>query len=275
MPTLNGTSPLTGLYYECYGESDKPALLLIHGYTVRGDMFYPMLELLKPHFRVVLPDLRGFARSSAMEGPLTPAQFSHDLADLLNLLGIEHTHVFGYSMGGTVAQQFALDYPHRVNRLVLGCTWAYKNQTAGEVVQQVIAPGLVSMIGSQMLARGVNRRWAGLIGLVPDDELIEWYKEVLASNRTEALTEGLESIFAFDSRSRLRQIHAPTLVIGAQKDQVVPAYHAKMLAQGIPNAQLEMFPDEGHALIYSQPKALAAHVLAFLGVQLEPIEEVA
>jgi pimeloyl-ACP methyl ester carboxylesterase len=275
MPTINGQSTLTGLYYEVHGESSKPALLLLHGYTVRGDMFYPMLDLLRPHFRIVLPDLRGFARSSNMQGPLDQARFSEDIALLLELLAIPHTHVFGYRMGGTVAQQFALDYPQMVDRLVLGCTWAYKNQTVGEMAQQVLAPGLVGLLGSQLLARGVNRRWASLIGLVPEDELIEWYKEVLASNRTEALTEALESIFKFDSRSRLRQLHTPTLVIGASKDTVVPPYHARMLAKGIPNAELEMFPGEGHALIYSQPLALARQVLAFLGIPQLAAEEVA
>src|SRR5690349_9961316 len=111
------------LYVNEYG-SGSP-LLLVHGVTVTGEMFEPVVEHFAQRHRVIVPDMRGHGRSRAIPPPYTAAQLAADLAYLLDHLGIESTAVLGYSQGGAIAQQFALDYPRRCNRLILACTYAF------------------------------------------------------------------------------------------------------------------------------------------------------
>jgi len=86
-----------------------PALLLVHGLMVTGEMFEPVLEHLASRHRVIVPDLRGHGRSGSLPPPYSVAQLASDLSRLLDHLGIDSAAVLGYSQGGAVAQQLVLD----------------------------------------------------------------------------------------------------------------------------------------------------------------------
>src|SRR5262245_38025319 len=96
-----------------------PPLLLVHGAMISGDMFEPVLDQFAAGHRVIVPDLRGHGRSRGLPPPYTVAQLASDVARLLDHLHISSAAVLGYSQGGAVAQQLALDYPNRCGRLVL------------------------------------------------------------------------------------------------------------------------------------------------------------
>ncbi|HEV8192191.1 MAG TPA: alpha/beta fold hydrolase, partial [Ktedonobacterales bacterium] len=106
-----------------------PPLLLVHGLMVSGEMFETVVDLFATKHRVLVPDLRGHGRSRALPPPYTARQLAADLAGLLQRLGIASAAVLGYSQGGAIAQQLALDWPQLCNRLVLGCTFAYNMAT--------------------------------------------------------------------------------------------------------------------------------------------------
>jgi pimeloyl-ACP methyl ester carboxylesterase len=86
-------------------------------------MFDPVLPALTRQHQVIVPDLRGHGRSQHLPGPYTVPQLAADLVALLDTLALESVDVLGYSQGGAVAQQLAHDYPGRVRRLVLACTY--------------------------------------------------------------------------------------------------------------------------------------------------------
>ena len=88
-----------------------PALLLVHGLMVSGEIFEPLIEHFAIRHRLIVPDLRGHGRSRGLPPPYTAAQLASDLAHLLDHLNIESTAMLGYSAGGTIAQQLVLDYP--------------------------------------------------------------------------------------------------------------------------------------------------------------------
>src|SRR5512135_960652 len=87
-----------------------PPLLLVHGLMATGEMFEPVIGHFAGRHRVIVPDLRGHGRSRGLPPPYTAAQLASDLARLLDHLGIDATAVLGYSQGGAIAQQLALDH---------------------------------------------------------------------------------------------------------------------------------------------------------------------
>src|SRR5262245_12440116 len=112
----SGTAEVNGtrLYYETAGEG--PAIVLIHGGLVDSRLWDDQMKAFAKHHRVVRYDLRGFGRSAE-----APEPFSHieDLRALMDFLRIERATVVGLSLGGIIADDFALEHPERVERLVL------------------------------------------------------------------------------------------------------------------------------------------------------------
>ena len=118
MPHLqsNGVS----LYYEEHGSGEP--LLLIMGFTVSSIGWHWNIPAFAQSFRTIAFDNRGVGQSDKPDEPYSMAMFADDTAGLLDGLGIEQAHIFGISMGGMIAQEFALRHPGRVTSLTLGCT---------------------------------------------------------------------------------------------------------------------------------------------------------
>jgi 3-oxoadipate enol-lactonase len=235
-------------------------LMLIHGLMVTGEMFRPVIEPLSQYYRLIVPDLRGHGRSGHLPAPYTVAQLASDLAQVLDALGVESTHVLGYSHGA-VAQQFALDYPARVRSLTLACTYAYNMLSRRERVEGALLPWIIRVLGV--------RRTAALIIAISGTvrvsrmppETVRWLREMMASNDTAKMVAATRAMLAFDSRGHLGEIQTPTLVIAGSQDTAVPMHHARMLANGIKGAQLRVVEGAGHALIWAHPDDLARSVV--------------
>jgi len=108
------------IYYETSGNG--PPLTLIMGLGCSARQWQWMLPVFSGSFQVITFDNRGVGRTSKPDMEYTTDLFAEDTCALLNILGIEKTHIFGASVGGMIAQKFALKYPEMVDRLVLGCT---------------------------------------------------------------------------------------------------------------------------------------------------------
>src|SRR5947208_596608 len=98
-------------------------------------MFDPVIDRFAVRHRVIVPDLRGYGGSRGLPPPYTARQLAADLPRLLDHLEIGSTAVLGYSHGGAIAQQLALDYPNRCNRLVIACTYACNMATPREKLE--------------------------------------------------------------------------------------------------------------------------------------------
>jgi pimeloyl-ACP methyl ester carboxylesterase len=238
-----------------------PPLLLIHGLMITGEMFEPVVEKFAERHRVLVPDLRGHGRSRGLPPPYTVEQLALDLARLLDHLGIGATAILGYSQGGAVAQQLALDHPSRCNRLVLACTYAYNMASIREKVEGHLVPLFLRLLGMRRFAKLVlslglkqvpRERAERATGLIADQDL----------NR---MLSAWKAAMAFDSRPRLAEIRCPTLVIAGSRDQAVPLHHAKMLHDGIAGSRLVVVEDADHALLWSRRDELVRVTEEFLG----------
>jgi 3-oxoadipate enol-lactonase len=232
-----------------------PAILLIHGLLMNGDMFEPVVEKLSSEYFVVTPDLRGFGRSGHLSPPDTVEQHAADLAELLRSISISSAIVVGYSQGGVVAQQLTLDYPHLVHCLVLCCTFACNRSTWQEKLEGSVVPLLLRLLTARQLANLAK-------GLQP--EQLAFLETMIASNHRRRMVEAARAMLRFDSRSRLREIQCPTLVVAGAKDQAVPLHHARMLAEGISGAELRVFPEAGHELIWTHGPEFTNTVKSFV-----------
>lgn len=246
------------IYFTEWG-SGRP-LLLIHGIMITGEMFEPVIPDLAEHHRLIIPDLRGCGKSRQLPPPYTVKQQATDLAQMLDHLGIASADVLGYSQGGPVAQQLALDYPARVRRLILCNTYAYNMATTKEKIEGRITPLLLRILGMRKFANYVLA-----IGLkqVPKARA-DWVIDIIADQDRDLMITAWREAMAFDSRSRLAEIHCPTLIITGADDEAVPLHHAEMLHAGIQGSKLVVIEHADHALIWAHPAALVQEVIKFL-----------
>jgi pimeloyl-ACP methyl ester carboxylesterase len=235
-------------------------LLLVHGLMVTGEMFDPVIGEFAAQHRVVVPDLRGHGRSRHLPPPDTARQLSDDLSHLLDELGLQAAAVLGYSQGGAVAQQFALDHPERCSRLILACSYACNMSTPREWLEGHTVPLLLRILGTARFARMVVAQGARELG----QERIAWLARLMADQDRGRMVAAWTEAMAFDSRARLSDIGCPTLIVAGSDDRAVPMRHARMLHDGIAGSDLAVIPDAGHTLIWTHTDAFIESVQEFL-----------
>lgn len=215
------------------------------------------------HYRLIIPDLRGYGSAWNWEGPYTFMQRVQDIAELIQEVSETKTAwVLGYSMGGVLTQVLLREYPHLVEGAILACTFAYKPLTTMEQWQGQLLPRLLRLLPPASLANVLYPQAFGSETFPP--EVIDWYKKALQRTRLEVLLADAENIFKFDGRPFLGKIQKPTLVIGGTADLIVPVHHSQLLAEKINGAQLILYPGAGHALIFTHRKPFARDVHRFI-----------
>jgi pimeloyl-ACP methyl ester carboxylesterase len=171
---------------------------------------------------------------------------------VLDHLGIDSAAVLGYSQGGAIAQQLALDFPKRCDHLVLACTYAFNMATFRERLEGHLLPLLVHVLGTRRLAKLVILLGAKQLG----KESADWLARLMADQDRKLMVSACRETMAFDSRRRLAEIKCPTLVVAAANDNAVPIHHAKMLHDGIAGSRLVIIDGAGHTLIWTNPDEL-------------------
>jgi 3-oxoadipate enol-lactonase len=244
----SGASLESGQLYFTEAGSGSP-LLLVRGLMVNGEMFEPVLDRFAAFHHVIVPDLRGHGRSRALPPPYTARQLAADLAGLLQQLGVESAAVLGYSQGGAIAQQLALDWPERCSRLVLGCSFAYNMATPREQLEGHVTPFLLRILGPRRFAEFVVSQGAKEL----DKERAAWLVNLMANQDRKLMAAAWKETMTFDSRPRLEEIACPTLIVAGSTDRAVPMHHAEMLHAGIRGSQLVVIEGAGHTLIWTHP----------------------
>jgi pimeloyl-ACP methyl ester carboxylesterase len=251
------------IYWDEQGEGEP--LLLIMGLGYPSYLWHRTRPTLAARYRTIALDNRGSGRSDVPEGPYTIALMASDAAAVLDAAGVESAHVFGLSMGGMIAQEFALQYPGRVRSLILGCT-------ASGGPNAVRAEAEVTRI---LMAREMSPEEAALamrpyiydagtpVERIEHDMVIrrQWFP------RPQGFVAQLQAIIAWEAYSRLPQITAPTLVIHGETDKLVPPGNGKLIASRIPGAKLVLLPNASHIFTTDQTESAHHAILEFLAGQ--------
>ncbi|MFO7583506.1 MAG: alpha/beta hydrolase [Anaerolineales bacterium] len=245
------------------GDSNNPGVLLLHGLGANASSWTLQLDaLIESGFRPIAPDLPGFGDSAYDGQGWTFKRIAALLADLVSGLNAAPVHLVGLSMGGVVAQQFALDYPQHVRRLVLVSTFsALRPKNISQWLYFLQRFLVVHSLGLEIQAKFVAKR---VFPHPEQAELRRMAEEQIARANPRAYRAAMRALALFDSRKRLSKIKIPTLVLSGENDNTVPPERQTLLAQSIPNARQVILPKAGHAAAIDQAEAFNRHLLEFL-----------
>ena len=240
-------------------------LLLIMGLGWPASSWYRTRPALNQGYRTIAFDNRGVGQSAVPPGPYTMAQMASDAAAVLKAAGVNTAHILGVSMGGMIAQEFALQYPKKARSLILGCTAAggpQAVQAKPEAIQVLMSRGA----NPEAFAAAMNPFIydAGTPNMRIEEDLQarrKWFPT------PDAYSAQLQAILGWEAYSRISQIEAPTLVVHGANDRLVPPENAKLIAQRIPGAKLVIIPNASHIFNTDQTEAAHAAILEFLAAQ--------
>ena len=250
------------LAYRTYGSGEP--LVLVNGLASAMDTWNPpVLDALARHFRVIVFDNRGTGYSGASGEPFSVPLFAKDTAGLMVALGIARAHVLGFSMGACIAQELALAFPEKVDRLVLvsgDCGGAEAVRTDPDVFSRLIdKSGTIEDVVNRMFPLLFPPAW------LATHDPVRYCPEVYETTSTENAARQLAAFSTWPgSFSRLEAIRSRTLVIAGNADAVVPCENSRLLAGKIPGAELAVFPGAGHGLMYQCPGRFSERVIRFL-----------
>jgi pimeloyl-ACP methyl ester carboxylesterase len=249
--------------YRIYGDGHPLVMIMGYGSTMR--LWDPILiRSLSSYYKLIIFDNRGMGNTETGQRPFSIEQFADDTAGLMDALDIRQAHVLGWSMGGLIAEEVALRYPGKVNKLILYAAHCNANlfPSAPEVVQK-----LTDMSGSPQ-----ERGMRFISTLFPTDWLRsnqERIKEIfyrpMGSTPPETMNKQSMAIGKWKGCcDRLGEIKNAALIITGADDILVPPRNAQYLTGKIPHAQLVSYENGGHGLMFQYPEKFSEKVIDFL-----------
>jgi pimeloyl-ACP methyl ester carboxylesterase len=201
------------LYYESLGSG--PPMILLHGGLMSGETFGPILPALAAEHRVIVVDLQGHGRTADIDRPLDHKLLAHDIAALIDHLGLDRPDLVGYSFGGGVAFWTAVQHPEKVGKLVVASANMRRNAIPPEMLAQ---QGQVNAAAAEFMR---------------DTPMFELYSRV--APQPEHFPRLLDKIGAmmardFDYSEQVRGLRVPTLIVCADADMAPPSHYVEVFA---------------------------------------------
>jgi 3-oxoadipate enol-lactonase len=251
------------IYWDEQGSGEP--LLLIMGLSYPSYMWHRSRPVFAKSYRTIALDNRGVGQSDVPPGVYSIALMASDAAAVLDAAGVESVHVLGASMGGMIAQEFALQYPRRVRSLILGSTAAggpHAVEAQPEALEALLRRDVTPEESKEAIIPFIYDP-ATPRERIDEDMVIrmKWYPT------PEGYMGQLQGIFGWEASSRLAQITAPTLVIHGESDRLVPPANARLIAERIRGAKLVLIPHASHIFATDQPAAAHDAILEFLAAQ--------
>jgi pimeloyl-ACP methyl ester carboxylesterase len=239
------------------GLAGSPALLLLQGQANSHAWWDPLRGAFESEFQTITMDYRGTGSSRGPVASWTTESFAADAAAVLDSAGIAAAYVYGTSMGGRVAQMLAAHYPDRVKALVLACTTSGgpnaidRSREVNAELSRATAAGRLSVLHDLFYtpAWPYSPRDSSLLG---DASMSQ---SELAAHRKASRHH--------DAWELLPSIAAPTLVLHGEDDLMTPAANARLLADRIPGAGLQVYPGGRHGFFEEFAQQVNPAVLEF------------
>ncbi len=252
---LNGIN----INYQVEGQGEP--LVMIMGFTAGRIGLMSQIRFFRKYYRVITFDNRGVGKSDKPPGPYSTRMMADDTVKLMDLLGIEKAHILGISMGGMIAQELAINYPQRVMKLVLACTYARQDETSGDTPEQ-----------AKFLQLTPEKKVGAMVGLAFNKPLYRFIFGLLARVQTRftgasggvGVSGQNEACLKHNTLERLSSITAPTLVIVGTGDRIIKPVSSEVIAGKIPNAKLVKVEGGSHYFSFEMKNVFNREVLNFL-----------
>ena len=259
-------APGVDVYYERQG--DGPRLLFLNGSGQSLDGARLLVDAIAARFDLVAHDQRGLGRTSIPAGPYSMADYAADAAAVLDHVGWRSCRVMGVSFGGMVAQELAVTWPQRVERLALLCTSPGGAGGASYPLHEV-ADLPAAERSARMLPLYDTRftpEW--LADRAADRALLERMaagaraREDMTDEQRRGEREQLDARRRHDVTDRLGHIACPTLVACGRYDGIAPPANSEAIVGRVPGAELRLY-EGGHGF-FGQDRTALPEIFDFL-----------
>ena len=259
--------------YWALGDKGTP-VILIHGLGASADIWMYNVEALARQHRVYVPDLIGFGRSDKPGPSFSPFDYTSFLDDFMNLLKIERVSLMGQSLGGGIALHYALQFPQKMNKLVLVGSAGLGKEVIWTL--RLMSLPLLGELFSYPSRKGVEIffKLAVRNRALVTKEFVELYYDIFSR-------PGFQKFFLMILRqivdirgareeildpimNNLNKIAQPVLIIWGEKDGVLPIKHGYLGKEKLPNAKLKIMEGCGHIPFFEKSDEFNELVLKFL-----------
>lgn len=253
--------------FQIAGDEGLP-LVFLHGIGGDAESFRPQLDGFAKEYRAIAWDMPGYGDSAPIVEMTFPALVDA-VSVLFDRLSLENVHLVGHSLGGMVAQAFALAHPERLRSLTLAATTAaFGKRVDGKLdpewrdsfIEQRIGP----LDRGASMAELAPKLVQGLIGDDPDPKGLEQAILSMAAVPEAGYRAALHCLAGFDQEAALGDIRTPTLLIAGEKDPVAPPRVMQQMADVMPDARFEMLEGSGHLVHLERPDTFNHQLRDFL-----------
>lgn len=253
--------------FQIAGDEGMP-LIFLHGIGGDAESWRPQLDGFAGNYRAIAWDMPGYGDSAPLEEMTFPALIDA-VSVLLDRLSVTRAHLVGHSLGGMIAQAFALAHPERLRSLTLAATSAAFGKRAGgkpdaawrdKFIEQRIGP----LDRGASMAELAPKLVQGLIGDDPDPKGLEQAILSMAAVPEAGYRAAIRCLAGFDQEAALAEIRTPTLLIAGEKDPVAPPKVMQRMTEAMPDARFETLEDSGHLVHLERPDAFNRLLAGFL-----------
>ena len=254
--------------YRVQGEGE-PLVLIMGAFADQSGWMF-QTGAFRKHYRIITFDNRGFGKTDKPGGAYSTKIMADDTIGLMNHLSIKKAHILGVSLGGMIAQALAINYPERINKLILGCTFARRDESGGMAPEFPKALGFgedytdadarsipILNIAGTLYSLAFNRKLYRII-------FIPLAKIQARLNGKTGLLGQLEAVLGHNTLDNLPTIKVPTLVIVGTKDRVIKPSSSEVIAKLIRNAKLVKVESGSHMFFMEMSGRFNREVLGFL-----------
>lgn len=243
-----------------------PSLVLLHGWGVNSGVWEPLCETLEKHFRVTLIDIPGFGRNADR---LPNIYNLSELAAMIQPCIPKHSTLLGWSLGGLLAQQFAIDFPDHIEQLILV---ASSPKFSEQHHWRGIKTGVLEQFEKQLeldfsktLKRFLAIQALGSKSARDDIKQIQHYVQNYPLPSEYALRQGLKLLSETDLTGQIEQIKIPIHRLYGRLDSLVPHQAIQQIEAVHPSASLHVFAHASHAPFISHPNEFVQVIHTIFG----------
>jgi len=249
--------------YEIKGKGAN--LVLIHGAGDNLNMWYHQVPIFSKKYRVITYDVRGFGKTESPEAGCSISLFAQDVYELMKAIRVEDAYFLGYSMGGRIALELAINHPEMVKALVLANSYTGLAAPPPEelewrrVILELLDKRDIERAAEMMTTRSFSPDFQS-----KNPSEFEKYMKVKLQNKPDGLVRLMRSLEAAASPPDLSKVKCPTLLILGENDLHMGVEQGKQAHEAIAGSKLVLLPT-GHAAALELPERFNSAVLEFLG----------